>query len=98
MTQTPDTRTPSRIGAPQALLDVVGFTKTFGEVHANTDVDLTVLRGEVHALAGENGAGKSTLLKMIFGVYEPDAGRMFVDGQPVTPGNPAHARALGIGM
>ncbi|GAA2729336.1 ABC transporter ATP-binding protein [Cellulomonas aerilata] len=98
MTAPSHRRPPSRIGAPPALLDVVGFTKSFGDVHANTDVDLSVQRGEVHALAGENGAGKSTLLKMIFGVYEPDAGRMFVDGQPVTPGNPAHARALGIGM
>ncbi len=98
MTAPGDQRQPSRIGAPPALLDVVGFTKSFGDVHANTDVDLAVLSGEVHALAGENGAGKSTLLKMIFGVYEPDAGRMFVDGHPVTPGNPAHARALGIGM
>ena len=98
MTAPWEVRSSSLIGARQPLLDVVGFTKAFGDVHANTDVDLSVQHGEVHALAGENGAGKSTLLKMIFGVYEPDAGRMFVDGQPVTPGNPAHARALGIGM
>lgn len=98
MTTAGDVRSPSRIGAEQALLDVVGLTKSFGDVHANNDIGLSIQRGEVHALAGENGAGKSTLLKVIFGVYEPDAGRMFVDGKPVTLGNPAHSRALGIGM
>lgn len=91
-------RADSRIGEPPALLEARSLTKHFGEVRANTDVDLTVLPGEVHALIGENGAGKSTLLKMLYGVYSPDEGRLFVDGTPVLPGNPAGARALGIGM
>jgi ABC-type uncharacterized transport system ATPase subunit len=82
----------------EPLLRVDGFTKHFGEVKANTDVEFEVRAGEVHALVGENGAGKSTLLKMIYGVYHPDAGRMLVDGSEVTPGSPAEARALGIGM
>ncbi|HAM27761.1 MAG TPA: ABC transporter ATP-binding protein [Microbacteriaceae bacterium] len=80
------------------ILRVEGFTKHFAEVKANTDVHLDVRAGEVHALVGENGAGKSTLLKMIYGVYRPDAGRMLIDSTPVTPGSPAEARALGIGM
>ncbi|MCW2603715.1 MAG: transporter related protein [Pseudonocardiales bacterium] len=80
------------------LLSVSKFTKHFGEVKANTDVDLDILPGEVHALVGENGAGKSTLLKMIYGVYTPDSGRMLVEGAEVRPGSPADARALGIGM
>lgn len=88
----------SRVGRPTALLETWGLTKRFGEVVANDDVDLTVLPGEVHALIGENGAGKSTLLKMIYGVYVPDDGRMFVGNVAVTPGNPAVARSLGIGM
>ena len=91
-------RARGRVGKPAALLEVRSLTKHFGEVQANTDVDLTVLPGKVHALIGENGAGKSTLLKMIYGVYTPDAGRMFVDGPPSSPGSPADARALGIGM
>jgi ABC-type uncharacterized transport system ATPase subunit len=80
------------------LLKVNKFTKHFGDVWANTDVDLDIRPGEVHALVGENGAGKSTMLKMIYGVYTPDSGTMEVDGKPVRPGNPAEARALGIGM
>jgi ABC-type uncharacterized transport system ATPase subunit len=84
--------------AAQPLLSVSKFTKHFGPVWANTDVDLDILPGEVHALVGENGAGKSTLLKMIYGVYTPDSGTMTVDGKTVRPGSPAEARNLGIGM
>ena len=86
--------------APQAepLLRVSRFTKHFGPIQANTDVDLEIRPGEIHALVGENGAGKSTLLKLIYGVYTPDSGQMRVDGALVRPGSPADARALGIGM
>ncbi|WP_456846587.1 ABC transporter ATP-binding protein [Cellulomonas sp. P5_C6] len=98
MTSDAVARASSRVGKPAALLEVRSLSKRFGEVQANWDVDLTVLPGTVHGLIGENGAGKSTLLKMIYGVYTPDEGRMFVDGAPVAPGSPADARALGIGM
>jgi ABC-type uncharacterized transport system ATPase subunit len=91
-------RARGRIGQSSALLEARSLTKRFGEVVANSDVDLTILPGEVHALIGENGAGKSTLLKMLYGVYVPDEGRLFMDGVAVPPGNPADARALGIGM
>lgn len=91
-------RGPSRIGSTAALLEARSLTKHFGEVRANTDVDLTVLPGEVHALIGENGAGKSTLLKMIYGVYTPDDGRLFVEGEPLPPGDPGAARDRGVGM
>ena len=82
----------------EPLLKIGGFTKRFAEVTANDDVGFDVIAGEVHALVGENGAGKSTLLKMIYGVYTPDSGWMLVEGKEATPGSPAEARSLGIGM
>ncbi|MFI7585905.1 ABC transporter ATP-binding protein [Spongisporangium articulatum] len=80
------------------LLEVLGYSITFGEVKANQNVNFDVLPGEVHALVGENGAGKSTLLKLIYGVYQPDSGEVMADGKQVVIGSPADARALGIGM
>ena len=80
------------------LLEVLGFTVRFGEVVANDDVDFEVAPGEIHALVGENGAGKSTLLKLIYGVYQPDAGQVLVDGREALITSPAVARGLGIGM
>src|SRR3954447_17426905 len=82
----------------QPLLEVLGLTKHFGDVKANTDVSLEVTPGEVHALVGENGAGKSTLLKMIYGVYHPDEGQLVFAGKEAVITSPADARRLGIGM
>ena len=82
----------------QPLLEVLGLTKHFGEVRANTDVSLKVWPGEVHAVVGENGAGKSTLLKMIYGVYHADSGQLVVSGKEAVIDSPADARRLGIGM
>ncbi len=61
------------------------ITKTFGDVKALDDVSLTLRFGEIHALVGENGAGKTTLMKVLFGMYQPTAGRILLDGQDVTP-------------
>ncbi|HPR24658.1 MAG TPA: ATP-binding cassette domain-containing protein, partial [Bacillota bacterium] len=74
------------------------ITKSFGALKANEDVDLIVKKGEVHALLGENGAGKSTLMNMLSGIYVPDSGSIFVEGQRVTFTSPKDSIGLGIGM
>ena len=70
----------------------------FGPVVANKDVDLTVYKGEILAILGENGCGKTTLMNMISGIYYPDSGRMFVDGNEVIIRSPKDAFKYRIGM
>ncbi len=65
---------------PSLILDVRGLTKTFSGVKALDDVQLTVRKGEVHALMGENGAGKSTFMKCLIGLITPDSGQIILDG------------------
>ena len=78
------------------ILEMRGISKRFGAVQALSEVDFEVYLGEVVALVGDNGAGKSTLVKTISGVYQPDAGQRFFDGQEVTVNNPRQATELGI--
>lgn len=81
---------------PAVRLDSI--TKRFGDIVANDSVDFTLRRGTVHALVGENGAGKSTLMNVLHGLYDPDAGTVYVDGQPRTFDSPQNAIDTGIGM
>src|SRR5436309_15838961 len=78
------------------LLQLKGVSKRFGPVQALNEVDFEVAPGEVVGLVGDNGAGKSTLVKTIAGIYSPDDGEFYFDGQPVTIGNPNDAVDLGI--
>lgn len=80
------------------LLEVRGLTKIFGTLKACDAVDLTIRKGEIHALLGENGAGKSTLVKMLFGSLEPYSGEVFWNGEAVRITSPGVAKKLGIGM
>src|SRR3954471_15979507 len=78
------------------LLAMRGIGKRFPGVIALDDVSLEVGRGEVLALCGENGAGKSTLMKILGGVYQPDAGEVIIEGQPVKIGQVTDSLALGV--
>jgi ABC-type uncharacterized transport system ATPase subunit len=79
-------------------LELSNVTKRFGAVVANDEIDLTIEPGEVHCLLGENGAGKSTLMNLLFGVAQPDAGEIRLDGRPVRFSSPRAAIEAGIGM
>jgi simple sugar transport system ATP-binding protein len=72
--------------------------KTFGKVHANDGISLSIHSGEVQGILGENGAGKSTLMKILSGFYGIDSGEIYLDGKKVTIQSPADAVRLGIGM
>ncbi len=74
------------------------ITKRFPGVLANSDVSFDVAAGEVHALLGENGAGKSTLMRMLYGLYRPDEGEIYIDGREQVFHSPADAIQAGIGM
>ena len=78
-----------------AMKDIV---KKFGSFTANDHINLTVHKGEVHAILGENGAGKSTLMNVLYGLYKPTSGEIFIKGKEVHLTSPKHAIEMGIGM
>ncbi|MBR4863666.1 MAG: ABC transporter ATP-binding protein [Oscillospiraceae bacterium] len=82
----------------QFAIEMRGVRKTFGSVVANKNVDLTLRQGEILSLLGENGSGKTTLMNMLSGIYKPDSGSIFVNGQEVSINSPEDAKKLGIGM
>jgi simple sugar transport system ATP-binding protein/ribose transport system ATP-binding protein len=81
-----------------ALVELRRATKEFRGVPAFKNVDLTLEKGEIHAIVGENGAGKSTVTKVLAGVYPLTAGEMLLDGKPVKLASPSEALASGIAM
>lgn len=80
------------------VIEMQHITKLFPNIVANDDITLQVKKGEIHALLGENGAGKSTLMSVLFGLYEPDGGKILIRGKETKIANPNDANALGIGM
>ena len=81
-----------------AAIELKNITKTFGNIVANKDVNLTVNRGEILSILGENGSGKTTLMNMISGIYFPDRGSIYIDGREVVIRSPKDAFQYGIGM
>ena len=92
----PAERERTEMNADQPLLSLRGVSKRFGAVQALDGVDLDVAPGEVVGLVGDNGAGKSTLVKTIAGIYSPDAGDFYFNGEQVKIGGPNAATNLGI--
>ncbi len=80
------------------VLRLKGIVKKFSGVVANDSVDFDLKVGEIHALLGENGAGKTTLVNVIYGLYQPDSGEIWIRGSKVNIDSPARALSLGIGM
>lgn len=79
-------------------LRLENITKSFGNFIANDNINLTVNQGNIHALLGENGAGKTTLMNILCGLYQPDAGKIYLENKPVQISSPAMAIQQGIGM
>ena len=79
-------------------LELKNITKTFGKVIANKNVNLTLNKGEILSILGENGSGKTTLMNMISGIYYPDEGQIFINGQETTIASPQDAFKHKIGM
>ena len=80
------------------VLELRNITKRFPGVLANDHISLTLEKGEIHALLGENGAGKTTLMNILYGLYQPDEGQIFVKGKEVKIHSPSDAIASGVGM
>jgi simple sugar transport system ATP-binding protein len=82
----------------ETVLEARGITKIFPGVVANDSIDFEIRAGEIHAILGENGAGKTTLMNILFGLYQPDGGEIWIRGEPVRFKSPLDAIELGIGM
>ena len=80
------------------IVEMKHITKRFPGIVANDDITIQIKKGEIYALLGENGAGKSTLMSMLFGMYEPDEGEIWIRGEKVEIKSPNHASKLNIGM
>lgn len=80
------------------IVEMKNITKRFPGIVANDNITIQIKKGEIYAILGENGAGKSTLMSMLFGMYEPDEGEIWIRGEKVRIESPNHATQLNIGM
>ena len=79
-------------------LEMIGITKSFQGVIANSDINIFISEGEILGLLGENGAGKTTLMNILFGLYQPDSGAIRINGRDIRIKSPVDSRRHGIGM
>ena len=86
------------IPATDYAIELRGIVKRFPGVIANDGIDLKIRRGEIHCLLGENGAGKTTLMRILYGLYQPDAGEILLNGKPIKIHSPRDALVHRIGM
>jgi ribose transport system ATP-binding protein len=93
-----ETAKPETSETEPLLLQAKGVGKSFPGVRALQDMHIELRRGEVLALVGENGAGKSTLMKLLSGIYTPDEGEFFLDGEPLQVSGPRDALEQGISI
>jgi len=82
----------------EKLIELKNISKQFPGVLANDNISLDIEKGEIHAIVGENGAGKSTLMKILYGLYQPTFGEIYIKGEAVKIKTPLDAIKLGIGM
>lgn len=82
----------------KTAIECRGITKTFGTVTANDSINIDVAYGEIVSLLGENGSGKTTLMNMLSGIYHPDGGEIYIDGEEKKINSPSDSAKLGIGM
>lgn len=80
------------------IVEMRNITKRFPGIVANDNITIQIKKGEIYAILGENGAGKSTLMSILFGMYEPDEGEIWIRGEKVKILSPNHAAKLNIGM
>ena len=80
------------------ILELSNINKSFGHVHANKDINLTINKGTIHGIIGENGAGKSTLMSIVYGLYQADSGTIKVNGNEINLKSPRDSIENGIGM
>lgn len=86
------------MGDVEYAVQMKNITKRFSQITANRSVNLSIKKGEIHSLLGENGAGKTTLMKILYGMYQPDQGEIFINGRRELISSPEKAIRLGIAM
>ena len=88
----------SHMDESRVVIQMKDIVKKFGDFTANDHINLTVHKGEVHAILGENGAGKSTMMNVLCGLYKPTSGQIFINEKEVHFSSPKDAIDIGIGM